>query len=60
MYFIVQKGNTFFYGKNGAHFYITEQEKLRKKGEKGCRVLNVYLLLTGFREAREEQRGMWA
>lgn len=50
----------FFYGKNGAHFYLTEQEKLRKKGEKGCRVLNVYLLLTGFREVREEQKGMWA
>lgn len=41
-------------------FYLTDQEKLRRRRGKGCRVFNEYLLFTGFREVREEQRGMWA
>lgn len=50
----------FFSGNNGAYFYLTDQEKLRRKRGKGCQVFNEYLLFTGFREVREEQRGMWA
>lgn len=50
----------FFSGNNGAYFYLTDQEKLRRRRGKGCRVFNEYLLFSGFREVREEQRGMWA